>query len=201
VAEDRTQGVFAMDELHGWSLVQIAGWYDSAAAIENTIAQMCGIPPPPEAGGVAVAGTISLIQVGAGRIWLVDEVGDIAASMADAVDDVLGCVTPLGEGRRRFRLSGKRVPDVLQSLVALDPSSLSFAPGRAAFTMIHRVSVLLHRLASTMIDLCVPTTFSTSLEEWISEAVRLRDAGSDVVSAAFRRRAAGLMEADPAQSL
>jgi hypothetical protein len=69
VAENRTQGAFAMDEMHGWSLVQIAGWYRSAAAIENTIAYLCGIPPPAEAGGVAVAGPISLIQVGAGRIW------------------------------------------------------------------------------------------------------------------------------------
>jgi sarcosine oxidase subunit gamma len=189
-----------MHEMHGWSLVQIAGWYGSAAAIENTIAQVCGIPPPPEAGGVAVAGTISLIQVGAGRIWLVDEVGDVAARMVGAVDDALGCVTPLGEGRRRFRLSGKRVPEVLQSLVALDPSSLSFAPGRAAFTMMHRVSVLLHRLASTMVDLYVPTTFSTSLEEWIGEAVRLRHTRSDVASAALQRRAAGLTEADPEQS-
>jgi methylglutamate dehydrogenase subunit D len=200
VAENRTQGAFAMDEMHGWSLVQIAGWYGSAAAIDNTIAHVCGIPPPPEAGGVAVVGTISLIQVGAGRIWLVDEVGDVAARIAGAVDDALGCVTPLGEGRRRFRLSGKRVPEVLQSLIALDPSSLSFAPGRAAFTMMHRVSVLLHRLASTTFDLYVPRTFSTSLEQWISEAVRLRDAGSDVASAALQRRAAGLTEADPAQS-
>jgi methylglutamate dehydrogenase subunit D len=170
MAENATGQSFAMEEMRGWSLVQVAGWHDSAAAIEQDIAQVCGIAAPAEVGGVAVAGAISLIRVGPGRIWLVDEIGEVFARMADAVDHAQGCVTPLGEGRRRFRLSGERVPDVLRSLVALDLASPSFAPGRAALTMMHRVPVLLHRVARTTFDLYVPTTFSVSLEEWISEA-------------------------------
>jgi len=170
MAENGTGQAFAMAEIHGWSLVQGAGWHDSTAAIEQDIARLCGIPPPADVGGVAVAGAISLIRVGPGRIWLVDEVGDVSARMAGAIDDAQGCVTPLGEGRRRFRLSGDRVPDLLRSLVALDLASPSCAPGRAALTMMHRVPVVLHRIASTTFDLYVPTTFSTSLEEWISEA-------------------------------
>lgn len=161
---------FAIEEMRGWSLVQVAGWHDSTAAIEQGIARMCGIAPPAEVGGVAVAGAISLIRVGPGRIWLVDEVGEVAARIADAVDDAQGCVTSLREGRRRFRLSGERVPDVLRSLVALDLASPSCAPGRAALTMMHRIPVLLHRIAGTIVDLYAPTTFSASLEEWISEA-------------------------------
>jgi sarcosine oxidase subunit gamma len=119
---------------------------------------------------VAVAGDVSLIRVGPGRIWLIDEVGEVSARMAGAVDDAQGCVTPLGEGRRRFRLSGDCVPDVLRSLVALDLTSPSCAPGRAALAMMHRVPVLLQRIAVTTFDLYVPTTFSTSLEQWINEA-------------------------------
>jgi sarcosine oxidase subunit gamma len=170
MAENRTEQVFAMAELHGWSLVQVAGWHDSAAAIDKDIARLCGIPPPPDVGGVAVAGDVSLIRVGPGRIWLIDEVGEVSARMAGAVDDAQGCVTPLGEGRRRFRLSGDCVPDVLRSLVALDLTSPSCAPGRAALAMMHRVPVLLQRIAVTTFDLYVPTTFSTSLEQWINEA-------------------------------
>jgi methylglutamate dehydrogenase subunit D len=170
MAENRTEQAFAMEEVRGWSLVQVAGWHDSTAAIEKDIARVCGIPPPAEVGIVAVAGAISLIRVGPGRIWLVDEVGEISARMAGAVDDAQGCVTSLGEGRRRFQLSGERVPEVLQSLVALDLASPSFAPGRAALTMMHRVPVLLHRIASTAFELYVPTTFGASLEEWFSDA-------------------------------
>jgi heterotetrameric sarcosine oxidase gamma subunit len=170
MAENRTEPAFAMEEWRGWSLVQIAGWHDSTAAIENAIAQVCGIPAPPEVGHVAVAGTISLIRVGPGRIWLIDEIGEVAARVAGAIDHAQGCVTPLGEGRRRFRLSGKRVPEVLQSLVALDLASPSCAPGRAALTMMHRVPVLLQRVADTTFDLYVPTTFAASLEDWIGAA-------------------------------
>jgi sarcosine oxidase gamma subunit len=36
--------------------------------------------------------------------------------------------------------------------------------------MMHRVPVLLQRIAVTTFDLYVPTTFSTSLEQWINEA-------------------------------
>jgi heterotetrameric sarcosine oxidase gamma subunit len=170
MAENGTEQAFAMDELRGWSLVQIAGWHDSTAGIEQDIARVCGISPPAEVGNTVVAGAISLIRVGPGRIWLVDEIGEAAARMAGAIDHAQGCVTPLGEGRRRFRLSGKRVPEVLKSLVALDLASPSLAPGRAALTMMHRVPVLLHRIAGTTFDLYVPTTFSKSLEEWISAA-------------------------------
>lgn len=164
---------FAMEEMRGWSLVQVAGWHDSMAPVESAIARVCGIPAPAEVGHVAVADAISLFRVGPGRIWLVDEAGDATLRIAGAIDGAEGCVTSLGEGRRRFRLSGPRVPDVLQSLVALDPAAPSFAPGRVTLTMMHRVSVLLHRLTTTMVDLYVPKTFSISLQEWISEAVRV----------------------------
>jgi methylglutamate dehydrogenase subunit D len=170
MAENRTEPAFSMEERRGWSLIQIAGWQDSATAIEKDIAQVCGIPPPPAVGDVAVAGTISLIRVGPGRIWLIDEIGEVAARVAGAIDAAQGCVTPLGEGRRRFRLSGKRVPEVLRSLVALDLASPSCAPGRAALTMMHRVPVLLQRVADTTFDLYVPTTFAASLEDWIGAA-------------------------------
>jgi heterotetrameric sarcosine oxidase gamma subunit len=170
MAENRTERAFAMEELRGWSLVQIAGWHDSTAAIENAIARVCGIPPPPAVGDAAVAGAVSLIRVGPDRIWLVDEVGEVAARVAGAIDDAQGCVTPLGEGRRRFRLSGERVAKVLQGLVALDLASPSCAPGRAALTMMHRVPVLLQRVADMTFDLYVPTTFAASLEDWIGAA-------------------------------
>jgi methylglutamate dehydrogenase subunit D len=170
MAEHGAGQAFAMEEMRGWRLLQVAGWLDSTAAIEQDIGRVCGVLPPPEVGGVAGAGAIRLIRVGPGRIWLVDEIGEVAARMAGAIDPMQGCLTPLGEGRRRFRLSGERVPDVLKSLVALDPAAPTFAAGRAALTMMHRVPVLLHRIASTTVDLYVPTTFGASLKEWISEA-------------------------------
>jgi sarcosine oxidase gamma subunit len=36
--------------------------------------------------------------------------------------------------------------------------------------MMHRVPVLLHRVADTTFDLYVPTTFAASLEDWIGAA-------------------------------
>jgi methylglutamate dehydrogenase subunit D len=170
MAENDAAPAFAMAELRGWSLVQIAGWHDSTAGVEQAIVRVCAISPPAEVGDVAVAGAISLIRVGPDRIWLIDESGEVAARMAGAIDSAQGCVTPLGEGRRRFQLSGKRVPELMQSLVALDLGSPSFAPGRAALTMMHRVPVLLHRVADTTFDLYVPTTFAASLEDWIGAA-------------------------------
>jgi methylglutamate dehydrogenase subunit D len=170
MAENGRGAAFAMAEVRGWSLVQIGGWHGSSAGIEPAIARICRISPPAEVGDVAVAGAISLIRVGPDRIWLVDEVGDVAVRLAGAIESAQGCITPLGEGRRRFRLSGKRVPEVLPRLVALDLASPTFVPGRAALTMMHRVPVLLHRVADTTFDLYVPTTFAASLEDWIGAA-------------------------------
>lgn len=162
--------LFAMEEMHGWALVEVAAWHDSLAAIESAIARACGIAPPADVGGVAAAGGVSLIRVAPGRIWLVDEAGEVAARMQGAIDAAQGCATPLGEGRRRFRLSGERVVEALPSLVALDPAAPAFAPGRGALTMMHRVPVLLHRLADAAVDLYVPRSFSQSLEEWVGDA-------------------------------
>jgi heterotetrameric sarcosine oxidase gamma subunit len=115
MAESDTASAFAMAEMRGWSLVQIAGWHDSTEGIEQDIVRVCGISPPAEVGDVAVAGGISLIRVGPGRIWLIDESGEVAARLAGAIDSAQGSVTPLGEGRRHFQLSGNRVPELMQS--------------------------------------------------------------------------------------
>lgn len=162
--------VFTFEETEGWSLLQIAGWLGSTAAIEQSLRRVCGFPPPLATGETATARGLTLIRIAPDRFWAVDESGGDRTEVADAIDPLFGAVTRLTEGRRRFRLGGDRSREVLAKSVAIDWEAPGSAPGRAVQTMLHRVPVLLHRLSRDNFDLYAPRTIAQSVSEWIADA-------------------------------
>jgi heterotetrameric sarcosine oxidase gamma subunit len=161
---------FTLEEMTGWSLFQIAAWPQSMAKIEQSLKLACGFPPPLLTGHTADGGGLTLIRIAPDRLWAANESGGDRIEFADTVDAVSGAVCRLTEGRRRFRLGGVRVRDVLAKSVAIDWESPGSAPGRAVQTMLHRVPVLLHRLSRDSFDLYAPRTLAQSVSESIADA-------------------------------
>jgi heterotetrameric sarcosine oxidase gamma subunit len=161
---------FTFEEITGWSLLQIAAWPQSPAAIEQSLRLACGFPPPAAVGDVADGHGLTLIRIATDRIWAVDEAGGDWTKLAEAVDASTGAVSRLTEGRRRFRLSGARTRDVLAKSVAIDWEARRSAPGRTVQTMLHRTPVLLHRLSRESFDLYAPRSVAQSVSDWIAGA-------------------------------
>jgi len=63
--------------------------------------------------------------------------------LAATLDPNVGCALNLTAGRRRFRLQGPWLREVVSKLVAIDPDGAQLAPGRAVQTGIHHVPVLM----------------------------------------------------------
>jgi sarcosine oxidase subunit gamma len=160
----------AMDELTGWSLTQFAFWSESIAPVADAYHRVFGEPMPARVGDVSAKGPVSAIRVGPDRIWIVDDAGNLASLLAGAVDRRAVSVTELTHGRCRFRLTGPRACDVLATGIALDLDEAALPPGQAAQTMLHRISVLLHRLGEQAFDLYVPRSFAVNIREWLADA-------------------------------
>lgn len=158
---------FTLEEVTGWSLTQASGWPQVPGALERLLEKRFGAAPERDVGAAVAAGPFTLIRVMPERIWIVGE-GETAPALDIPAD--IGCLTPLGGGRRRFRMAGTAVPQVLAKLIALDLEGPALAPGRAALTALHRVPVLLHRRAATSLEIYLPRTFAESLLEVIGDA-------------------------------
>jgi hypothetical protein len=87
VAEAAPASAIRLRELTDWSLVQIAGWPDTIAALEAALAGV-GWPIPPAVGEVASAGPRLTLRIAPEHFWLLDERGsrttDHAATAAVA---------------------------------------------------------------------------------------------------------------------
>jgi sarcosine oxidase subunit gamma len=168
------QALCRLREITGWSLVEVAGWCDSLDELQSLLTQACGAAPPAGVGEVAWQGVLTLIRTGPGRVWVVDERGDIEGRLAGALDPARGCLTPLGHGWRRWRLEGPKVRELLAKLIALDVEAMARAPGWVVQTSLHHAPVLLNYLGDDAFDLYLPQTFARSLMGW------LRDAGLEL---------------------
>jgi len=89
--------------------------------------------------------------------------------LAATLDPNVGCALNLTAGRRRFRLQGPWLREVVSKLVAIDPDGAQLAPGRAVQTGIHHVPVLMLRRAEDCLIL-VPRSLAQSVGEWIEDA-------------------------------
>jgi heterotetrameric sarcosine oxidase gamma subunit len=156
-------------EIAGWSLVQVVAWPDAAASVVAALSEATGLDAPAAGGVLAPAGTIALFRVSPGQFWVLNDAGaapDVRIAAAQ------GCVTPLTDGRRRFRIEGPKARDALAKVVALDLDPARFAVGRAALTGVLHVPVFLCRVDHDAYDIVMPRSFAVSLLEWLADAGR-----------------------------
>jgi heterotetrameric sarcosine oxidase gamma subunit len=99
-------------------------------------------------------------------VWLIE--GDVSALLAILGED--GCLTAIGGGIVRVRLSGKGWRSLLMEGGVLDAESPAFAPGCSASTIIDHVNVRLNVVADDLCDAYVPLSFSTGLVHFWKQA-------------------------------
>ena len=169
MAESEPSVAFRLVGLTGWSQTQLAFSRQSISAASDAFAHRFGMLFPASIGHVSSNGETHALRVAPDRIWMVSE----RASRVDPLGGDVGAWASsmsLTDGQRRYRLSGSRLGEVLAKGIALDLDSPGLAPGRAARTQLHRVPILLHRLAASSIILHLPRSFAESIEEWLADA-------------------------------
>lgn len=154
-----------IETLSGWSLVQISAWRDGLDGI-GTVA---GSAVPAGVGTTVRLGDQIVIRMSPGRLWILGESGADQDFVLRLDPDMAGALD-LTAGRRRFRLQGARLGEVLSKLAAVDPEGAQLAPGRAVQTAVHHVPVLMLRMAEDRVDILAPLSFAQSLQEWIEDA-------------------------------
>jgi heterotetrameric sarcosine oxidase gamma subunit len=155
-----------LSEITGWSLVQVAAFPGTAAAVETALAAAIG-PGPIECGTLVRSGDFQLFRAAPNVTWVMSDIGAVPDIRLDPSQ---GCITPLTDGRRRFRIDGPSTRDALAKAVALDLDPASFGIGRAALTGIHHVPVFLARVDDDAYDIFMPRTFASDLVHWLADA-------------------------------
>jgi sarcosine oxidase subunit gamma len=158
-----------LSELQPGSILQIAAWPDTLAAVEVVLADILQIAVPRTGAATAAAGA-TLAAVAPGRYLVAADAADAVTRLEAALPATDGAVTDLSHGRVILRLEGEAAADVLARCIALDLDPTAFPLGRAAQTMIHHVDVLVYRVAETRFELWMLRSFAESLAEWILDA-------------------------------
>jgi sarcosine oxidase subunit gamma len=168
MAEQPPDPGFAMTELTGWALTQLAFRPASFADLDAAFLRRTGRKLPANCGEVVGGDLIEAFRLSPRRLWFVGSPSALATALADGLAPQAS-VLSLTAGRRRYRLTGGRCTEVLAKGIALDLEGSGLPPGRAAETQLHRMPVLLHRRPDSF-ELLVPRSFAASFEAWVADA-------------------------------
>ncbi|MUZ75898.1 sarcosine oxidase subunit gamma [Agrobacterium vitis] len=147
-------------------ILQLEGWAHGMDRFEAILSTNLGGVLPSKVGDSSRCGSWNIVRIAPRRFWLLCD----GEPPAIEIDDEIGCMLWLGDGRRRLRLAGQSIKHVLERCVPIDWDTLS--EGKAIQTGFHRVPILLLRTGLIECDLFVPRTFGQSLTEWISDTSR-----------------------------
>jgi methylglutamate dehydrogenase subunit D len=130
----------------------------------------------PVPGKSSTVGTRSILGIGRGRWWLVEDeapgeeppqghVSRRPSSLSFGID------IDIGDAWDRFRLSGECALDLLAKGSTLDLDPRVFANGTCALSSFAELRTLLHRSADgTHFDLYCGRSYAQTFEEWLGEA-------------------------------
>jgi methylglutamate dehydrogenase subunit D len=168
VTEAAKTQAFTIGEVTGWSLLQFATWSGRTRDFENEVVARSGMEAPKAVGDISRELLRTLIRIAPTRFWLLDDSGMDLTTVGG--DPAVVSLTPLSQGRQRFRLGGSRCCEVLAKCVAIDWVAPGSVPDRAVQTMLHRVPVLFLRVGAAEFDVYAPRSFARSVHEWIVDA-------------------------------
>lgn len=166
-------GVTLRERPHRTS-IQVSGWPGGFDAICDKIAARLGMLVPVDCLTVTTHDDVSILRVASTRLWFACDAGsarlrDFLATLA-AQDAV---VTEIGHSRTVLRLSGPQARTLLNRGLPIDLDDSAFPENVFAQSVIHRILVLVHRLASaddTVFDIHVPRDHAVSFWQWLCEA-------------------------------
>src|SRR3954451_1271550 len=123
-----------LGEVTGWSLVQVAGFPSTFAALEEALESVVGELP---FGCHSVPGETTIFRTGPHQFWIIGkDMGD-ADRLSGAIPPNMGAVTPLSDSRVRIFIEGDCATAVLCKGVPLDLDESVFKIGRMALTGLH----------------------------------------------------------------
>jgi heterotetrameric sarcosine oxidase gamma subunit len=113
----------------------------------------------------------SILGIGRGRWWLVEEKPVQPHDSPPTTTTSFGIAIDIGDACERFRISGECVLDLLSKGSALDLDRRAFANGACALSSFAQLHALLHRAPDGgHFDLYCGFSYAQSLEEWLCEA-------------------------------
>ncbi len=161
-----------LGEVRDWTLLQVAGFQGSFAAVEATVAAACGGSAPAKVGDTAQSGDLLLMRTGPEQLWLVGP-GEVLAqesALRKGLDPTVGLLTPLSHSRSWMFIEGPRARDVLAKGIAIDLSADRFPVDAFALTGLDHTPILLHRSAADRYELWAMRSFALTVWDWLTDA-------------------------------
>jgi len=157
-----------LQEVHPFSLVQIAAWPDTIAEVGAFAAEWSGCGSAPKPGQSATRSHDSLLRVEPLKWWWIARTP--TDNLPDLADD-LGAVLDLSHSRTWIRISGDKAETLLNHFLPLDLRDGAFPEGAVASSAFHHIGVTIWREASGY-SLLIPRSFVGSLFEILTETAR-----------------------------
>lgn len=152
----------ALSETAPGSIVEIAGWADSADKIRAAIASVLKLKVGDAPGDGAISEGSAAFSIAPRRFLLADEDEGLAERMAKAIPAAVGSVTDLSHGRTALRVEGAKAEWLLAKFFAVDFSIAKIPVGHGISTNHHDIFTQIQRRAEQSFDLYVFRSFARS---------------------------------------
>lgn len=160
-----------LGEVRGFTLRQASAFPETIKAFEDILERELHAAVPRKVGGVARASATLIIRAGPEQLWLIGRAGDgIESRIRSCLDSAMGVLTELSHSRARIFIEGPKASAVLMKGIALDFDPGVFQPDTAAFTGVHHMPLLIHRIDEGRYEFYVMRTFALCVWDWLTDA-------------------------------
>ena len=156
-----------LGEVRGWSLVQVAAFPSTMAALEERLEGIVGDLP---FGCHTMPGETMIFGTGPHQFWIVGKDAGLAGRLSEAISPEIGAVTLLSDSRVRIFIEGDCATDILSKGLPIDLHPSVFKVGRMALTGLHHMPVLVHRAGERRFEIYALRTFALTVWEWLADA-------------------------------
>lgn len=161
-----------VEDVRGWQLWQVGCGPGGETALARQLVSAGAGELPSTGAPVSVRADMRLYALAPRTWWWLAPDDAPIGVFAAGLDPAVVSLTPLSAARVRIALAGPDASALLQKGIAIDLHPRVFPVGRAVFTALDHVGVMLERTAEDRWELFVPTTWSVSVREWLADAAR-----------------------------
>jgi methylglutamate dehydrogenase subunit D len=157
------------------SIVQLAAWPGTEAALAEAVSAVAGLSLPQAPGAGTAEEFRSVFGIAPRRWLLVDQAEGLAPRMSAAITADTGTVTDLSHGRTAIRIEGERAEWVLAKLFAIDFAQAAFPVGHGRSTVHHDIFAAIQRTGANRFDLYVFRSFARAFWTTLCHAAEETD--------------------------
>ena len=160
-----------LGEVRGWGLLQVAGFGDGMAGVEQVVGAACGVTVPSTVGAAFRAGEVLVMRTGPEQLWIIgpNERLAVEPTIRGGLATGIGVATSLSHSRSRIFIEGARARDVLAKEIAVDLDPGLFEVDRFALTGFDHTPVLLHRAGVDRFEIYAMRTFALAVWERLTD--------------------------------